>query len=281
MPLAIEDRVREVTSTTGTGAVTLAGPVLGYQAFSVIGNGNTTYYCIAGQLTNEWEVGLGTYTASTNTLARTTVFSSSNGGAAVPFSTGVKDVFVVGPPADRFVDNQGNFATGTWGISISGNAATATSATTAGTAGYATFAGTAENLNGGVMFNTKEKVTVSATAANGTINYDIETQSVLFYTSNASGNWTVNFRSFSGETLNAAMSVGQSFSTVFMVTQGATPYYNTTVQVDGTTVGVTTRWQGGAPTAGNANSVDVYYYTIIKTAATPTYSVFANQVRFV
>jgi hypothetical protein len=125
MPLVAKDRVRETTTTTGTGAVTLTGPVLGYQAFSVLGNGNTTYYCIANPSTSEWEVGLGTYTASTNTLARTTVFSSSNGGTAVPFSAGAKDIFTVAPPADRFVDNQGNFATGTWNISISGNAATA------------------------------------------------------------------------------------------------------------------------------------------------------------
>ncbi len=269
MPLAIKDRVREVTNTTGTGAVTLAGPVLGYQAFSVIGNGNTTYYCIANPLTTEWEVGLGTYTAATNTLARTTVFASSNGGAAIPFSTGVKDVFVVGPPAGRFVDNQGNFATGTWGINVSGNAATATNATNA------------TNLFGGVLYNTEEIATVSAIAATGTVAYNLLTQSVVLYTTNASGNWTLNFRGDGSTTLYSILPVGRSVSAVFMVTQGSTAYYNTTVQVDGTTVGVTTRWQGGsAPSAGNANSVDVYYYTIIKTAATPTYSVFASLTRF-
>ena len=275
MPLAIKDRVREVTNTTGTGAVTLAGPVLGYQAFSVIGNGNTTYYCIANPLTTEWEVGLGTYTASTNTLARTTVFSSSNGGAAVPFSTGVKDVFVVGPPADRFVDNQGNFATGTWGINVSGNAATATTATSATNATNAT------NLFGGVLYNTEEVVAVSGVAAPSTAPFDLLDQSVILIIVNANTNWTVNFRGNVSTTLSSILPVGRSVSAALMVQQGATPYYNTTVQVDGTTVGVTTRWQGGAPTAGNANSVDVYYYTIIKTAATPTYSVFANQVRFV
>jgi hypothetical protein len=267
MPLAIKDRVREVTSTTGTGAVTLAGPVLGYQAFSVIGDGNTTYYCIAGQLTTEWEVGLGTYTAATNTLARTTVFASSNGGAAVPFSTGVKDVYVVGPPADRFVDNQGNFATGTWGINISGNADTATNAT---------------NLFGGVLYNTKEKVTISPTVITaGLLTYYVSVQNVVLYTANPTNNWVPSFVGGPSATLNAIMSVGQSYSAVLMVTQGATPYYSINVAIDGTTVGVTTRWQGGsAPSAGNANSVDVYYYTIIKTAATPTYSVFASLTRF-
>jgi len=253
----------------------LAGPVLGYQAFSVIGNANTVYYCIAGQFTSEWEVGLGTYTAATNSLTRTSVFASSNGGAAVSFSSGVKDIFAVAPPADRFVDSQGNFATGTWGISISGNAATATSATSATNATNAT------NLFGGVLYNTEEIATISATQATGTIAYDLLTQSILFYTANAFSNWSVNFRGDGSTTLNSILPVGRSITAVFLVTQGATAYIPTGVQVDGTAVGLTTRWQGGsAPTSGNVNSVDVYTYSIIKTAATPTYAVFASQTRF-
>jgi len=95
MALVLKDRVKETTTTTGTGTITLAGAVTGYQAFSVIGNANTTYYCIAGG--SEWEVGIGTYTLSGTTLARTTILSSSNAGAAVNFSVGSKDVFVVYP----------------------------------------------------------------------------------------------------------------------------------------------------------------------------------------
>jgi len=130
-----------------------------------------------------------------------------------------------------------------------------------------------------VVFNdAAETVTVSATAATGTINYDITTQSVLYYTSNASGNWTVNFRASSGTSLNTALSVGQSVTAVFMVTQGATAYYNSAVQVDGSSV--TPKWQGGtAPTAGNASSIDVYSYTIIKTA-NATFTVLASQSKF-
>ncbi len=132
-----------------------------------------------------------------------------------------------------------------------------------------------------VLNDAAEIVTVSATAATGTIAYDITTQSVLFYTSNASGNFVVNFRASAGTTLNTALAVGQSVTAAFLVTNGAAAFYNTSVQVDGTTVGVTTRWQGGtAPSAGNASSVDAYVYTIVKTAATPTYSVFASQTRF-
>jgi len=97
MALVLADRVRETTTTTGTGTVTLAGAVTGFQSFSAIGNGNTTYYCISGQGTSEWEVGVGTYTSSGTTLARTTVLSSSNSGSLVSFSAGVKDVFVTYP----------------------------------------------------------------------------------------------------------------------------------------------------------------------------------------
>jgi hypothetical protein len=106
MPLVIADRVRETTTTTGTGTVTLAGAVTGFQTFSVIGDGNTTYYTIAGQGTNEWEVGIGTYTASGTTLARTTVLSSSNAGSLVNFSAGTKDVFVT-MPSERIITGVG------------------------------------------------------------------------------------------------------------------------------------------------------------------------------
>lgn len=97
MALVLKDRVKETTTTTGTGTVTLAGAVTGFQSFSAIGNSNTTYYCIAGQGTAEWEVGLGTYTSSGTTLSRTTILASSNSGSAVNFSAGTKDVFVVYP----------------------------------------------------------------------------------------------------------------------------------------------------------------------------------------
>jgi len=124
----------------------------------------------------------------------------------------------------------------------------------------------------------RETITVSATAATGTINFDTLTQAVLYYTSNASANWTLNFRGNSGTALNSLMSVGQSFSATFLVTQGATAYYNTVVQVDGTSV--TPKWQGGtAPASGNANSIDAYTYAIIKTASA-TFTVLASQTRF-
>lgn len=142
-----------------------------------------------------------------------------------------------------------------------------------------TFSGTSSNL-AMVLGDAAEPVTISAIAATGTINYDTTTQSVLYYTTNASANWTLNFRASSGTTLNTLLSTGQAVTVVFMATNGATPYRPTSVQVDGTTSGVTTRWQGGsAPSAGNANSVDVYTFTIIKTGSA-TFSVFAAQTAF-
>ena len=99
MALVIKNRVKETTTTTGTGTITLAGAATGFQSFSVIGNGNTTYYTIAGQGTAEWEVGIGTYASSGTTLARTTVLANSSGTepSALSFAVGTKDVFVTYP----------------------------------------------------------------------------------------------------------------------------------------------------------------------------------------
>jgi len=129
-----------------------------------------------------------------------------------------------------------------------------------------------------VLNDAAEVVTVSATAATGTINYDITTQSVLYYTTNASANWTVNFRASSGTSLNTLMSTGQSMTVAFLVTQGSTAYYNSAVQIDGSSV--TPKWQNGTtPSAGNASSIDIYSYTIIKTASA-TYIVLASLTKF-
>ena len=141
-----------------------------------------------------------------------------------------------------------------------------------------TFSGTSSTL-ALVLNDAAEVATVSATAATGTINYDITTQSVLYYTSNASANWTVNFRGSSGTSLNTLMSTGQSMTVAFLVTQGSTAYYNSAVQVDGTTSGVTTRWLGGAPTAGNASGIDSYRYLLVKTGSA-TFTILASVTQF-
>ena len=144
--------------------------------------------------------------------------------------------------------------------------------------GKQTFNGTSSVISSKFV-NAIEGVTVSATAATGTINYDVTTQSVLYYTTNASANWTVNFRASSGTTLNSALAVGESITVVFLVAQGTTAYYNNAITIDGTSV--TPLYQGGTTwSSGNVSGVDAYSYTIVKTASTPTYSVFAVQTQF-
>lgn len=145
--------------------------------------------------------------------------------------------------------------------------------------GKQTFTGSTSVL-AAKLVNALEKVTTSATAATGTINYDVTTQSVLYYTSNASANWTVNLRASSGTSLDTAMATGESVTAAFLVTQGATAYYNNVVQVDGTTSGVTTKWLGAAPAAGLINSINAYTYTVIKTGSA-TFTVLASLAQFV
>ena len=187
------------------------------------------------------------------------------------------------------VANGGTGATTLTGI-LKGNGTSAFTAATVGTdyvaPGTATTFTATQSFTGSssvlasILTNAAEVCTVSATAATGTIAYYPSTQSVLYYTTNASANWTTNFTFSAGTTLNTAMSTGQSLTVAFLVTQGATAYYNNVVQVDGTTSGVTTKWQGSAaPTAGNASSVDVYTYTIVKTGSA-TFTVFATQTQF-
>ena len=133
-------------------------------------------------------------------------------------------------------------------------------------------------LGAGAIQQLTEKITVSATAATGTINYDVITQAVLYFTSAASGNFTVNFRGDGSNTLNSIMDTGESLTTAFLVTNTGTPYYNNAVTIDGSSI--TPEWQGGsAPSAGNANSIDVYSYTIIKTADA-TFTALAAQTQF-
>jgi hypothetical protein len=131
MALVLADRVRETTTTAGTGTVTLAGAVTGFQSFSAVGDGNTTYYTIAGQGTSEWEVGIGTYTSSGTTLSRDSVLASSNSGNLVNFSAGTKDVFVT-YPAGRSVSGGEGYIENDAQIDISSTINTGRNAISAG-----------------------------------------------------------------------------------------------------------------------------------------------------
>ena len=150
---------------------------------------------------------------------------------------------------------------------------------TINTATIATPTITGGTNTGSILVAPEERTTVSATAATGTVNFDASTQGVLYYTTNASANWTLNIRGTSAITLSSLLAVGDAITVTHLVTQGTTAYYNSAVQVDGSSV--TPKWQGGtAPTVGNASSVDAYVYTVVKTASTPTYTVFASQTKF-
>jgi hypothetical protein len=143
-----------------------------------------------------------------------------------------------------------------------------------------TFNGTSSTF-GSVFLNIAETAVVTASAPASTQNLQFYAGAVLYFTSNAANNWVANLTFNSGvTTLNTALATGQSATYAMLVTNGGTAYYNTSVQVDGTTSGVTTKWQGGtAPTAGNASAIDVYTYTVIKTGSA-TFTVLASQTKF-
>jgi len=294
-----------LTPSTGTtGAVTLAGTLnvanggTGQTSYTdgqlLIGNssGNTlskATLTAGANITITNSAGGITIAASSPGTGTVTSVNASGGTTGLSFSGGpVTTTGTLTMAGTLIVANGGTGATTLTGM-LKGNG---TSAFTAGTAGTDYVApGTATNFTAQQTFtgstsvsaakfvNAKETVTVSATAATGTIVYDISTQSVLRYTTNATANWTMNFRFSSGTTLNTAMSTGESYTVAFLASQGSPAFYNNVVQVDGTTSGVTTRWLNGAPTSGNASGVDAYTYTILKTGAS-TYEVFAAPARY-
>lgn len=129
-----------------------------------------------------------------------------------------------------------------------------------------------------VLISPEERTTVSATAAGSTVQFDVKTQGVLYYTSNSSGNWTLNVRGDGSTTLNSLMTTGDALTVVFLATNGVTPYYASALTIDGSAN--TPKFQNGvAFAAGNASAIDIYTYTIIKTADA-TFTVLAGQTKF-
>jgi hypothetical protein len=147
--------------------------------------------------------------------------------------------------------------------------------------------GATQTLNGtsatfaSTLLNATETANIVASSPGSPQNFYVASGAVQYYTANAANNWVLNIAFNSGTTLNSALAVGQVATVALLVTQGSTAYYNTAVQIDGTTSGVTTYWQGGtAPTAGNASGIDVYTYTVIKVSSSPTYTVLATLTQF-
>ena len=223
-------------------------------------------------------------------IAGTSVLSGSTLGSGVTGSS---------------LTSVGTITSGTWNGTTIAVANGGTGITSFGT-GIATFLGTPSSANlasaitdetgsGALVFGTaptltnallsnailqgpEERWAVAASAATGTIPFDIITSGILYYTSNATANWTLNIRGNSGTTLNNALATNDSITIVFFVTNGATPYYQTGFQIDGSSV--TPKWQNGsAPSAGNANSIDIYSYTIVKTG-NAAFTAFGSQTKF-
>ena len=125
-----------------------------------------------------------------------------------------------------------------------------------------------------------ERTSVSTSAATSTVTFDVNTAATQYITASATSNWTTNVRGDGSTTLDSIMTTGDSITVALLSTQGSTAYYNTAVQIDATTSGVTLEWQGGtAPAAGNVSGIDVYVYNIIKTASA-TFTVLASQTKF-
>ena len=230
MALVLANRVRETTTTTGTGTVTLAGAVTGYQSFSAIGNANTTYYTISGQGTSQWEVGIGTYTASGTTLSRDTVLASSNSGSLVSFSAGTKDVFVTYPSNKSvYLDASGNAsslgtpaaftATNVTGLPVStGISGLGTGVATA--LGVNTGSAGAFVVNGGAL-GTPSSGTVTNLTGTASINTNGAHNGTVGATTPNTGAFTTG--SFSGVASFAAGSV--SAPSIYLSTDTGTGFY--------------------------------------------------------
>jgi len=226
----------------------------------------------------------GMWTVTNSTSGAYTVTLGSNNGSNVAAGTtvslpqGYSSLVYCDGTNVKFADD-GILQGGTLPtLNVTGNTTLGSAGTNTTTVNGKLTINTSTTQLSALINNISETTTVSATAATGTINYYVTSQSVLYYTTNASGNFTINIAASSGTSLNAALGIGQSVTVVFLNTNGSTAYYNSAVTIDGTSV--TPKWQGGlAPTSGNASSIDIYTYTVIKTASA-TYTVLASQSQF-
>jgi hypothetical protein len=271
-----------VVINAGTGSIVIrgSGPTTGVTVIAgekVLVAWNGSDFVKVGSSVSTAAVATANGFAGTNTNGTVTLTTTVTGvtkGNGTALSAAVAGTDYLAPPSGTAImkaNSGGALANATAGTDYvaPGTATTFTA--------QQTFNGSSSVL-AATLANAAETVTISATAATGTINYDVTTQSVVYYTSNASANWTMNFRASSGTSLNAAMSTGQSVTVVFMATNGSTAYYNNVVQVDGSSV--TPKYQGGiAWSFGTASGIDAYTYTIIKTGSA-AFTVLASQIRF-
>lgn len=198
-------------------------------------------------------------TSGTVTLSLSTPVSVANGGTGITsFGTGIATF--LGTPSSA------NLASAITDETGSGSLVFATAPTLSGPL-----------VSDAIIKGFEEDVNVVASAATGTINFDVATASVWYYTSNATANHTLNFRYDSSNTLSSKLAVGDAITLVWLNTNGSTAYYPNVIQIDGSAV---TPKVPAAISAGNASAIDAYVFTIIKTAATPTYTVLETQTKF-
>jgi hypothetical protein len=210
------------------------------------------------------------------TADRTITFPDSTGTVAL-----TSDITVTASSTNTFTNKSISLSTNTVTASLAELNTAISDADVASLAGSETLTNktlTSPTLNTPILKSPEERLTVSATAAASTVQFDTLTQGVLYYTSNATGNWTLNVRGDSGTTLNSVLTTGDSITIVFLATQGSTAYYSNAFTIDGNSV--TPKYiTGTAFSAGNASSIDSYVYTIIKTGSA-TYTVLASQTKF-
>lgn len=230
---------------------------------------------------------LSVFAATTSSELAGVISDETGSGALVFANTPTFVTPILGTPTSATLTNATGLPISTGVSGLGSNVATflatpssanLASAITDETGSGALVFGTSPVLTAPILKSPEERLTVSATAATGTVNFDALTQGVLYYTTNASGNWTLNVRGDGSNTLNSVLTTGDSITIVFLVTQGATAYYSNAFTIDGSSV--TPKYiSGTAFSAGNASSIDSYVYTIIKTGSA-TFTVLASQTKF-
>jgi hypothetical protein len=237
MALVLADRVRDTTATTGTGTVTLSGTApTGYQNFSVIGNGNTTYYTINSD--TQWEVGVGTYTSSGTTLARNTVLASSNGGALVDFAAGTKDVFVTYPSEKAVTEDYGNALAATTAANLAGGAAGSIPYQTAANTTAMLATGTGVLIGGATpSYTMSPSLTQVTVAADPTTNFQVATKQYVDTQTSAGIHYHEPVRVESPINLNATYNNGTAGVGATLTNAGT----QAALVVDGVTLSVADR----------------------------------------